>query len=264
MEAKPLDEPPDAGDIAAEETVAYLRGLVETLLFVTDRPLSLKELARAAKIDRKRTGELIAELQSELADRGIQVQEVAGGYCLRSNPLYKEYVRNFLAQRPVRLSRAQLETLAIVAYRQPITRPEIDDIRGVDSGPVLKGLLERELIKILGKKDEPGRPMLYGTTANFLELFSMESLNDLPTLQEFAELTPESRLKYEQVTGDEAPEGPVGAEDAEASAPEQAAEPSDDDDDDEDDEDEDDDEDDEDEDDDDEDEDDDDEDDDED
>jgi segregation and condensation protein B len=96
-----------------------------------------------------------------------------------------------------------------MAYRQPITRPEVDDIRGVDSGPVIKGLLERDLIKILGKKDEPGRPMLYGTTTEFLELFNMRSLQDLPTLKEFTELTDDSRRRFEKSLGEDAPEGPI-------------------------------------------------------
>src|SRR5829696_736959 len=105
------------------------------------------------------------------------------------------------------MSRAQVETLAIVAYRQPITRPEIDDVRGVDSGPVLKTLLERDLVRILGKKDEPGRPMLYGTTAQFLEFFGLRALSDLPTLREFTELSDESRRTYERELGEEPPEG---------------------------------------------------------
>jgi segregation and condensation protein B len=102
----------------------------------------------------------------------------------------------------VRLSRAQVETLAILAYRQPVTRPEIDDIRGVDSGPVLKVLLERDLVRILGKKDEPGRPMIYGTTTAFLEFFGLKSLKDLPTLREFTELSEDSRRVAERELGD--------------------------------------------------------------
>jgi segregation and condensation protein B len=94
------------------------------------------------------------------------------------------------------MTRAQLETLAIVSYRQPLTRPEIDDIRGVDSGPVLKTLLDRDLIKILGKKDEPGRPLLYGTTQTFLEFFGLKSLKDLPSLREFTELSDDSRRVF--------------------------------------------------------------------
>ncbi|MBN2195345.1 MAG: SMC-Scp complex subunit ScpB, partial [Polyangiaceae bacterium] len=203
------------GDGAAEEdgtvadTRAYLKGLVEAILFVSDRPLQTKEVARAARIDKRRTQELIDELRAERGSSGVRLDEVAGGYAFRSHPRYATYLRGFLAQRPVRLSRAQLETLAIIAYRQPITRPEVDDIRGVDTGPVLKGLLERDLIRILGKKDEPGRPMLYGTTTAFLELFSLQSLRELPTLREFTELSEDSRRKFEDELGEEAPDGPV-------------------------------------------------------
>ncbi|HEV8246720.1 MAG TPA: SMC-Scp complex subunit ScpB, partial [Polyangiaceae bacterium] len=198
-----------ASDESVEDTGAFLKGLVEALIFVSDRPLELKELARAARIDRKRAAELVEELRAEYASRGIRLDEVSGGYAFRSGPAYANYVRNFLSLRPIRLSRAQLETLSIVAYRQPITRPEIDDIRGVDCGPVLKGLLERDLIRIIGKKDEPGRPMLYGTTQSFLETFSLKSLRDLPTLREFTELSDESREVFASETGEEAPEGPL-------------------------------------------------------
>src|SRR5262249_55665384 len=107
------------------------------------------------------------------------------------------------AKRPVRMTRAQLETLAIVAYRQPITRPEVDDVRGVDSGPVLHTLLDRDLVKILGKKDEPGRPLLYGTTRSFLEFFGLKSLKDLPNLREFTELSDDSRRVYDREMGGE-------------------------------------------------------------
>src|SRR5690606_36991221 len=102
-----------------------------------------------------------------------------------------EYVRRFLRVKPQRLTRAAVETLAIIAYRQPVTRPEIEDIRGVDSGAVLKALLDRKLIKIMGKKDEVGWPILYGTTREFLEFFALKDLSALPTLREFHELTQE-------------------------------------------------------------------------
>jgi segregation and condensation protein B len=194
---------------AISDTRAYLKGLLEALLFVSDRPLTLKELARAAKLDKQRTGQLVKELQDEHAGRGVRIDEVGGGFVFRSSPIYARHVRRFVAHRPIRLSRAQLETLAIIAYRQPITRPEVDDIRGVDCGPVIKGLLERELVRILGKKDEPGRPMLYGTSPAFLELFGLKSLRELPTLKEFTELTADSRRAFEQQIGTEAPEGPI-------------------------------------------------------
>lgn len=192
-----------------EDTEHYLKGLVESLLFSSDKPQTARDIARAAKIDKGRVQELIEVLVEETKDRGVRLVEVSEGYAFRTNPAYSSYVREYLAQRPVRLSRAQLETLAIVAYRQPITRPEVDDIRGVDSGAVLKTLLERELVRILGKKDEPGRPMIYGTTPGFLDLFSLKSLRDLPTLREFTELSEDSRAKFEMEIGEPAPEGPI-------------------------------------------------------
>src|SRR5262249_54887311 len=119
--------------------------------------------------------------------------------------------REFTEQKAVRMSRAQIETLAIVAYRQPITRPEIDEVRGVDSGAALKSLLERELVRILGKKDEPGRPILYGTTPMSLEFFGLRALGDLPTLREFTELSDDSRRAYERELGEEPPDLMPGA-----------------------------------------------------
>ena len=210
-----LGEGPSGVDESkVDDTGAYLKGLLEALLFVSDRPLEIKDLARAAKIDKKRVEELVEEIRSDYQNRGVRLDEVGDGFAFRSNPAYSEYVRGYLSLRPVRLSRAQLETLSIVAYRQPITRPEVDDIRGVDAGPVLKGLLERDLVRIIGKKDEPGRPMLYGTTQTFLQVFSLKSLRDLPTLREFTELNDESRKTFEEELGEEAPEGPISFEDA--------------------------------------------------
>ena len=141
------------------------------------------ELARLASAPVKQVQELLAELKAEYATRGIVLDEVAGGWLFRTSAQYAPFVRELASEKPVRLTRAQVETLAIPAYRQPITRPEIDDIRGVDSGATLKLLLERDLVRILGKKDEPGRPLLYGTTTQFLEFFGLKSLKDLPTLQ---------------------------------------------------------------------------------
>jgi len=186
-----------------DDTEIFLSGLIEALLFTSQRPLALKEIARAAGIDRPRARELLERLSRNYESRGICVEEVAGGFALRSSPRYASQIQKFLALRPVRLSRAQLETLAIVAYRQPVTKPEVDDIRGVDTGQVIKGLLERSLLKILGKKDEPGRPMLYGTTNDFLELLNLRALSELPTLREYTELSDESRLKYTEETGEE-------------------------------------------------------------
>jgi segregation and condensation protein B len=126
---------------------------------------------------------------------------VAGGWQFRTDPDSGDFVRRFLRVKPHRLTRAALETLAIIAYRQPVTRPEIEDVRGVDSGAVVKALLERRLIKILGKKEEPGRPLLYGTTKEFLEFFNLRDLKDLPTLREFHELSEEHQAQVAALEG---------------------------------------------------------------
>jgi len=183
-------------------THQHLRGLIEALVFASDRPLRPGELARRAQAPAKEIKLLLGELRAFYTGRGIQLDEVGGAFTFRTNPVYAPFVRELTGQKPVKLTRTQVETLSILAYRQPITRPEIDDIRGVDSGPVLKMLLERDLIKILGKKDEPGRPILYGTTPQFLEFFGIPSLKDLPTLREFTELNDDSKRVVERELGE--------------------------------------------------------------
>ena len=188
-----------------------LQSVIESLLFAADKPLSVERirelLEETAAAPHKPSGPPLykpQQIQSALeqlaqtleqSGRGIGLLEVAGGWQLRTASTNAPWVQRLLKQKPVRLSRAQLESLAIVAYRQPITRPEIDDIRGVDSGGSLRTLLDRNLIRILGKKEEPGRPLLYGTTKEFLEFFNLKDLKDLPTLREYYDLTEESRDK---------------------------------------------------------------------
>ena len=169
--------------------------VVEGLLFLSEKPLSPEVLRAATGIDLPRVRRALEELSALHHERisGIVLQEVAGGWQLRSSPDVAEYARRFLKVKPQRLTRAALETLAIIAYRQPVTRPEIEEIRGVDSGAVVKALLERKLVKILGKKEEPGRPILYGTSREFLEFFALKDLASLPTLREFHELSEEHR-----------------------------------------------------------------------
>ncbi len=180
----------------------HLKGLLEALVFASDKPIKSGELAKSAAAHAKLVKELLGELKAEYHERGIQLDEVAGGWVFRTSAAYAPFIRDMTKQKPVRLTRAQVETLAIIAYRQPITRPEVDDIRGVDSGPVLKLLLERDLVRIMGKKDEPGRPLLYGSTNAFLEFFGLRSLKDLPTLSEFTELSEDSRRVVERELGD--------------------------------------------------------------
>ncbi len=185
---------PAAGE--GHEVPERLKSIIESLLFASDKPLPVKKLI---ELTGERNGENVAgaveALRADYADRGVVLHEVAGGFQFRTSPLNAYWVQQLLAGRPVRLTRAQLETLAIVAYRQPITRPEIDDIRGVDTAGPLKILLDRSLVRVLGKKEEPGRPLLYGTTKEFLEFFNLKDLKELPTLREFAELDEESLAK---------------------------------------------------------------------
>jgi segregation and condensation protein B len=195
--AEASEETADSIEPARELSHTHLRGLLEALVFVSDKPVTSNELARVASAPLKQVKEVMGELKQGYAHRGIELDEVAGGWLFRTNVQFAPFVRELTSERPVRLSRAQIETLAIVAYRQPVTRPEIDDIRGVDSGATLKLLLERDLLRILGKKDEPGRPLLYGTTSQFLEFFGLKSLKELPTLREFTELSEESRQAAE-------------------------------------------------------------------
>jgi segregation and condensation protein B len=179
-----------------------VKTVVESLLFVADRPLSLQELYEASGIEKEQIGKALDKLSGRHREgvSGIVLHEVAGGWQFRTDPSSSEYVRRFLRVKPQRLTRAALETLAIIAYRQPVTRPEIEDIRGVDCGAVIKALLDRKLLKILGKREEVGRPILYGTTREFLEFFALKDLSSLPTLREFQELTQEHQEIVERET----------------------------------------------------------------
>jgi segregation and condensation protein B len=206
-EASAADGEASAAEGEATEDPGPLPGgqletVIESLLFASDRPLTLADLRRlTGERDGKRIGQAVEALTARRAEAGVQVVGVAGGWQLRTNPVSAPWVGKLLAARPVRLSRAMLETVSIVAYRQPITRPEIDEIRGVDCGPVLKTLLERGLIRIIGKKEEVGRPMLYGTTPEFLRIFSLKDLAELPTLRQFHELSAEHQAKVEAEHG---------------------------------------------------------------
>ena len=200
-------------DPPGEVTRNHLKGVLEALIFAAEQPLQPRELAKLAQAEPRLVRTLLTELVADYRLRGFRLEEIGGGYAFRTSPAFAPFVREQVAKRPVKMSRAQLETLAIVAYRQPVTRPEIDDIRGVDSGGALKSLLERELIRILGKKEEPGRPMLYGTTATFLSFFGLKALGELPTLREFTELSEESMRVVERELGDDAA-APTPAPDA--------------------------------------------------
>ena len=168
-----------------------LKSILESLLFAAAEPVSLGRLAAVLdKVPRAAIQQALGEMASDYAarNRGVLLEEVAGGYQLRTPPEHAHFVRSLLATRPPRLSRPFLETLSIIAYRQPITRPEIEQLRGVDSGAVLETLLERRLIRIAGRKEAPGRPMIYATTPEFLAVFGLKDLESLPDLKEFREI----------------------------------------------------------------------------
>src|SRR5210317_2538012 len=170
-----------------------LTPLVEALIFAADGPIKVERMAEALDLEQAEIQAAIEALEADYEEhpRGFFMQEVAGGYQLRTRPEYADYLRKLGRSRPFRFSRPALESLAIIAYRQPVTRSEIEYLRGVDSGSVLKTLLEKRLVRILGKKDVPGKPMIYGTTREFLELFGLPDLSSLPTLSEFSELAEE-------------------------------------------------------------------------
>ena len=169
----------------------HLKSILESLLFAAGEPVSMARLQAA--LDDPPRAEIQRALAAMTADyaahnRGLRLEEVAGGYQLRTLKEHAPYVRKLLAARPPRLSRPLLETVAIIAYRQPVTRPELEQLRGVDSGGVLETLLERRLIKIAGRKEAPGRPIIYATTPEFLETFGLKDLDGLPDLKEFREI----------------------------------------------------------------------------
>lgn len=194
----------DGVGLAVEEE--RLKAILESLLFAAGEPVALAQLANALdNMPREAIRKALAEMAVAYAagDRGIVLEEIAGGYQLRTPKEHALYVRRLLAAKPPRLSRPLLETLSIVAYRQPITRPEIEQLRGVDSGGVLDTLLERALIKIAGRKEAPGRPMMYATTSEFLELFGLKDLENLPDLAELRALEgerPEEELPEQAST----------------------------------------------------------------
>ena len=171
--------------------MSEVRAIIESLLFVSEVPLSLARIKSVLSIYThaeitKALNDLLENYLSD--DHGIFLAEVAQGYQFRSKPEYGEWIRKLKKITPTRLSRAALETLAIVAYKQPVRRAEVEAIRGVDVGGILRLLMEKKLIKILGRQNVPGRPIIYGTTSKFLEFFGLKDISSLPTLEEIGEV----------------------------------------------------------------------------
>jgi len=196
-----------------------LDAIVEALLFAAARPVPAGQIAEVLEVDEGAVPEIVAALSRTLEGRGLQVVTLAGGYQLSTRPAFAEYLRRLREPEPERLTRAALETLSIVAYRQPITRPEVDAIRGVDSSSVLTSLTEKGLVKIVGRKAAPGRPLLFETTSHFLSSFGLKSLDDLPMLDALrtAAVRQQSLEQAEIGDADAAPEQPDEAGDDEPS-----------------------------------------------
>jgi segregation and condensation protein B len=188
---------------------------VEALILAAPEPISAARLAEILPYGkRKRVTELVRELNEEYEAQGraFEIWEVAGGFQMRTRPGFASYVKQLHRLSALRLSRAALETLALVAYRQPVTRAEIEGVRGVDPGPILRNLIDRKLVRIAGHRDVPGRPMLYATARRFLEVFGMNSLEDLPTLRDLDELASEVNGAVAPVSGEESAAAPASIE----------------------------------------------------
>ena len=168
-----------------------ITAIVESIIFTADSPCSVDRLCEMLpEFERDAIKGALIDLAASCDQRagGVQLVEVGGGWQYRTHPDYQQYVARHIKSKTARFSQSALETLAIVAYRQPITRVEVEHLRGVDCGGVMKSLLEKRLVKILGKKDIPGRPLIYGTSKDFLEVFGLKDLKSLPTLKEIQAL----------------------------------------------------------------------------
>ena len=184
-------EASEEGGAYAVQNAAERIAIIEALIFVSEEPLSTKIIAEVLREDREVIEDGLAELAKEFNGRngGLQLREVAGGWQFATRPEYHEHVRAYLKSRPsAKLSIASLETLAVIAYKQPVTVPEILEIRGVQSPSSIKTLLDKKLIVAKGRKDTVGRPMMYGTSKEFLLQFGLKDLGELPSMEDFQDL----------------------------------------------------------------------------
>jgi len=194
-------------DSLSEEDLCERRQIIEALILTAEEPISAQKLRKILpESSLALVKQLVGELNVSYCERSaaFEIARVAGGYQLRTLSAMAPYLTKLKETRPLRLSRAALETLAIVAYRQPVTRAEIEQIRGVDAGAVLRTMMDRKLVRIAGHRDVPGRPIIYATTKRFLEIFSMHNLKDLPSLRDLKEIAGEQEeLELEPQTLDE-------------------------------------------------------------
>ena len=205
-----------------------IKNIIESLLFVADEPLTIDRLKKIiSSAESRELREVLEELEADYETRqgGFFLKQVAGGYQIRTRPEYMEWIKRLLQPKPLRLSNASLETLAIIAYKQPVIRSDVEHIRGVDCGGILRVLLERKFVRVLGRKDIPGRPLIYATTKRFLEVFDLKNLKDLPTPKEIEEFG--SALSEEMDETDrEAQAAEISIEETEASSvPEESETP---------------------------------------
>jgi segregation and condensation protein B len=183
----------DGGEIEGQRDIssAELKAIAEAMIFVADEPLSAKTIADVIKVDREAIEIAIIELVAEYDARncGLQLREIAAGWQIATRPEHHEQIRAYLKSRPsAKLSLASLETLAVIAYKQPVTVPEILEIRGVQSPSAVKTLLDKRLIVAKGRKETVGRPMMYGTSKEFLIQFGLKDLTELPSIEDFQDL----------------------------------------------------------------------------
>lgn len=186
-----IDAGQDTGEAYQIDSLSERMAVIETLIFVSGEPLSARTIAEVLKDDRAVIENAIAELAAEFngRDSGLHLRELAGGWQFATRPQYHEHVRAFLRSRPsAKLSLASLETLAVIAYKQPVTVPEILEIRGVQSPSSIKTLLDKKLIVAKGRKDTVGHPMMYGTSKEFLMQFGLKDLSELPSMEDFQDL----------------------------------------------------------------------------
>lgn len=182
-----------------------LKNIIESMLFVSEDPLTIDRIKNVLTFaDTKEIRNALKVLLDEYESRkgGFFLHEVAGGYQIRTRPEYTEWIKRLVKPNPRRISKAALETLAIIAYKQPVIRSDVEHIRGVDCGGVIRMLLERKLVRVLGRKKIPGRPLIYATTKQFLETFDLKDLKDLPTPKEIEELTNSLSEKKEETSPD--------------------------------------------------------------
>ena len=234
-----IDEPQgsESGRGEAPADIDQLKRVVEAILLAAGRPLGLDQLlALFADEERPDRGDLRSALEAladEYAGRGIQLAEVGSGYRIQIRQEMQPWVSRLWEEKPARYSRALLETLALIAYRQPITRGDIEDVRGVTvSTSIMKTLLEREWIRVVGHREVPGRPAMYGTTKQFLDYFNLKNLDELPTLAELRDLgsfnpelqldLPDSVVDSRMMPANDEPDAPLHAQEEDATIDESA------------------------------------------